>query len=252
MFVLFLATVATTRRPAQRLHAAMDRAEAATAETAAGGICAVDRRASLRAVLLSRFGVFLGVTLLASIAMNGINNQISNIMPQLYGISEADTSTLIAVAGALNIVLFFPAGRLMAAHGSLPVYSIGAALRLAGPIGMALAGVVGDSPVLLAVASMQLLYQSNSFVRLAQPGTAVSLASFPPSIANGWLIAGSAVGAAIGSALGGALADAFGFNAVNWMGAAAGAAAMLVLIVALRPSDRAHEDPLAAASGAST
>jgi predicted MFS family arabinose efflux permease len=101
---------------------------------------------------------------------------------------------------------------------------------------MAIAGLIASAPVLLAIASMQLLYQSNSFVRLAQPGSAVSLASFPPSIANGWLIAGSAIGAAIGSALGGVLADAYGFNAVNWMGAGAGASAFVVLLLGLRTS----------------
>jgi predicted MFS family arabinose efflux permease len=130
--------------------------------------------------------------------------------------------------------LFIPAGKMMAGRGPAAVYDIGIALRLIGPLGMGLAGVMTDTPVLLAVASMQVLYQSNSFVRLAQPSTAVSLATFPPSIANGWLIAGSAIGAAVGSALGGVLADAYGFNAVNWMGAAASAGAIVVLIGGLK------------------
>jgi predicted MFS family arabinose efflux permease len=226
MLVLFVATVATTKKPQRTLHDAMDAGEAARVRDGDR----TTQTASLRAVLISTFGVFLAVTTLASIAMNGINNQISNIMPQLYGISAADTSTLIAAAGVLNIVLFFPAGRLMAARGSLPVYAVGAALRLIGPIGMAAAALFTQTPALLAVASMQLLYQSNSFIRLAQPSTAVGLATFPPSIANGWLIAGSALGAAIGSALGGALADAYGFNAVNWMAAAAGGGALVVFL----------------------
>jgi predicted MFS family arabinose efflux permease len=113
---------------------------------------------------------------------------------------------------------------------------------------MAIAGLIANTPVLLAIASMQLLYQSNSFVRLAQPSSAVSLASFSPSIANGWLIAGSAIGAAIGSALGGVLADAYGFNAVNWMGAGAGTAALLILLVGLRHGRTSGGDVTAAAN----
>jgi predicted MFS family arabinose efflux permease len=230
MFVLFVSTVATTKQPERALHAAMDAAALEADDTTPGG----GQGASLRNVLVSRFGVFLAVTLLASMAMNGINNQISNIMPQLYGVSEADTSTLIAAAGLLNIALFIPAGKMMAGQGPAAVYDVGVALRLIGPLGMGVAGAMTDTPVLLAVASMQVLYQSNSFVRLAQPSTAVSLATFPPSIANGWLIAGSAIGAAVGSALGGVLADAYGFNAVNWMGAAASAGAIVVLIGGLK------------------
>jgi predicted MFS family arabinose efflux permease len=244
MLVLFVATVATTKKPQRTLHDAMDAGEAARVRDGDR----TTQTASLRAVLISTFGVFLAVTTLASIAMNGINNQISNIMPQLYGISEADTSTLIAAAGLLNIVLFIPAGRLMATRGSFTVYTIGVAMRVAGPIGMAIAGLIANTPVLLAIASMQLLYQSNSFVRLAQPSSAVSLASFSPSIANGWLIAGSAIGAAIGSALGGVLADAYGFNAVNWMGAGAGTAALLILLVGLRHGRTSGGDVTAAAN----
>ena len=48
------------------------------------------------------------------VANNGINSQISNIMPNVYGISEAETSTLISLAGLLNIALFIVAGKMMA------------------------------------------------------------------------------------------------------------------------------------------
>lgn len=85
-------------------------------------------------------------------ANNGINSQISNIMPNVYGISEAETSSLISVAGLINIVLFVAAGKVMAARGNIPTYSLGIIMRLVGALGMALVGLVSDSPALLGVA----------------------------------------------------------------------------------------------------
>lgn len=231
MAVLFVLTVITTAAPVRELHAAMDQREGDAVPT--GG--AAPSPSGLRTVLLSTFGLFLLIAMLSSTAMNGINSQISNIMPEVYGLSAADTSTLISVAGLLNIVLFLPAGKMMAGRGAMDVYALGTVLRLVAALGMALAGLAGNSPTLVAVAMMQLLYQSNPFARLAQPGTAVMFASFPAAIASGWLIAASAMGSAAGAAVGGALASRYGFNSVNWMGAAAAAASVVVMFLALWP-----------------
>jgi predicted MFS family arabinose efflux permease len=232
-----------TAEPERTLHEAMyatvqgdDDVEASDhdgAETTA--------KVPLKTILWSTFGLFLLVGTLSSVANNGINSQISNIMPNVYGMSEAETSTLISAAGLLNIVLFFPAGRLLAKRGGVAVYSLGVAMRLVGALGMALVGLLADNAVLLAIAFMQILYQANPFARLAQPGVAVRFATFPPGMANGWIIAGSALGGFAGSALGGVLADRYGFNAVNWMGAGAAALSVLVLVMGLLPAARSKQ-----------
>lgn len=240
MFGAAVLTWTSSKNAERTLHEAMygdSGARTASPDEAEPGNDANEEPSSipLKAVLFSSFGVFLLVSVLTSMANNGINNQISNIMPNVYGISEAETSTLIAVAGLLNIVLFFPAGKLMAKHGAFDVYSVGIVLRLVGALGMALVGMVSGSPVLLAVGFMQLLYQANPFARLAQPGTAVGFASFPAGIANGWLIAASAMGSFLGSVLGGVFADKWGFNSVIWMGFGAAAASLAVLVLGLWP-----------------
>ena len=117
---------------------------------------------------------------------------------------------------------------------------------------MAVVGILGDSPALLGIAFMQILYQGSPFARLAQPSTAVKFASFPAGIANGWLIAGSAAGGFIGSLLGGVLADKYGFNSVNWMGAIGGGLSVLVLVLGVWPHRSSDdEDDLAKAAAAS-
>ncbi len=196
------------------------------------------QKVSIKSVLWSTFGVFLLVSTLTSVANNGINSQISNIMPNVYGLSESETSSMISLAGLLNIALFIVAGRMMAKRGNVPIYSIGVIMRLVGALGMALVGAMTDSPALLGIAFMQILYQGSPFARLAQPGTAVRFAAFPAGIANGWLIAGSALGGFIGSLIGGAVADAYGFNAVNWMGAIGATLSVVVLVIGIWPKSK--------------
>ncbi len=232
--LLAIATWFTSKGPEEQLHRVM---YAATDDDSTSSKQSKQaKKVPLRQILGSMFGLFLLISVLTSMANNGINSQISNIMPNVYGISEAETSTLISIAGALNMVLFIPAGRLMAKRGTMPTYSLGVIMRLLGALGMAVVGLISGAPALIAVAFMQLLYQANPFARLAQPGTAVRFATFPAGMANGWLIAGSALGSFAGALLGGVLADAYGFNAVNWMGAAAAAGSIALLVLGLWPA----------------
>ena len=92
--------------------------------------------------------------------------------------------------------------------------------------------------ILLAAAAMQILYQSNPFVRLTQPVVAMRFATIPAGQASGWVIAAAATGSFIGSLIGGFLADSVGFNAINWMGAIAVGAAVLLLFFGLWPAER--------------
>jgi predicted MFS family arabinose efflux permease len=103
---------------------------------------------------------------------------------------------------------------------------------------MAVIGLMANSPILLAAAAMQIMYQSNPFVRLTQPVVAMRFATIPAGQASGWVIAAAAAGSFFGSLIGGWLADAVGFNAINWMGAIAVGAAVLLLFFGLWPAER--------------
>lgn len=237
--VCFLIVSLTTGPVAARLREAMAQSTRVREETPKTG---------LRAVFLSTFGVFLLVIMLSSVANNGINNQISNILPNVFGIDEVTTSGLISLAGLLNIVLFFPAGAWMAKRGTFSPLAAGTVARFVAAAGLALAGWMTESPVLLVAALVQVLYQANPFVRLSQPGSGVRYATFPAGAATGWVIAASAIGSFIGSALGGVLADKAGFNSINVMGAIAGGLSVLVLFVGLWPAERRMREVEAAES----
>jgi MFS family permease len=246
--VSFVVVWFTTRDVSLRLKRAMS--QDAT-EAADGG----RKKIGLKQVLLSTFGIYFAVLVFTSIASNGVNAQIANIMPEVYGIDAKTTAALISLAGLLNIVLYFPVGRWMGKKGPFNPFMVGIVGRMIAGLGMGAVGLMTDNKALLGAAFMQLMYQSAPFVRLAQPGLAVRFASFPAGQASGWVIAGSAVGSFIGSLLGGYLASSFGYNAVNWMAAAAGGGAVLILFIWLRPAQKrmtsgAAEPSITALSGA--
>jgi predicted MFS family arabinose efflux permease len=193
-------------------------------------------------VLLSTFGVYLLILILSSVANNGINNQIANILPNVYGIDQAMTSSLISLAGLLNIVFFILAGTFMSRSGAMSPFALGNVLRLVGAAGMAILGTIANAPILIVVAFMQILYQGTPFVRLTQPVVAVRFATIPPGAASGWVIGASAIGSFVGSIGGGYLADKVGFNAINWMGAVAAGAAVLLVIISLWPAERKKQE----------
>jgi MFS family permease len=229
--VAFVVVWFTPGNVSQRLKLAMDQD---TDDQPEG----VRKKIGLKQVLFSTFGIYFAVLVFTSIASNGVNAQIANIMPNVYGIDAKTTSALISLAGLINIVLYFPAGRWMARKGPFPPFMAGVVGRMVAGLGMGAVGLMTDNKALLGAAFMQLMYQAAPFVRLAQPGLAVRFATFPAGQASGWVIAGSAVGSFVGSLLGGYLADAFGYNAVNWMAAAAGAGAALILFIWLRPAEK--------------
>jgi len=196
------------------------------------------RSFGLKRILFSTFGLFLIILVLSSIGNNGINAQIANILPNVYGIEQAATSALISVAGLLNIVFFLVAGAWMARSGTLPGFTAGNIMRLVGSLGMAVLGMITGSPVLLVAGFVLLFYQANPFVRLGQAVLAIRFSSISPGQATGWVIAASAIGSFLGSLIGGFLADSVGYNSINWMAGGAIGASVLLIFVVLWPAER--------------
>jgi predicted MFS family arabinose efflux permease len=192
----------------------------------------------LKQVLFSSFGMTLLILTLSSVGNNGINAQIANILPNVYGMDQQTTSALISLAGLLNIGLFIVAGRWMARSGGMTVLTGGTVIRFIGALGMALVGMITKKPIILAAAFMLILYQSNPFSRISQGVVGMRFATVPAGATSGWVIAASAAGSFLGALIGGYLASSIGFNAINWMSAIAVGVALLLMFVFLWPSER--------------
>jgi len=193
----------------------------------------------LKQVLFSTFGLTLLILTLSSVGNNGINAQIANILPNVYGLDQQTTSALISVAGLFNILFFIVAGRWMAKSGAMTVITGATIIRFVGAIGMALIGMMTNNPLALVAALFVLIfYQGNSFNRISQGVVGMRFATIPPGSASGWVIAASAAGSFLGALIGGYLATSIGFNAINWMAAIAVGAALLLLVFFLWPAER--------------
>jgi MFS family permease len=202
----------------------------------------------LKQVLFSSFGMILLIMTLSSMANNGINAQIANILPNVYGMDQQTTSALISLAGLLNIFLFIVAGRWMARSGGLMVFTAATVIRLVGALGMAIVGLVASNQILIAAAFMQILYQSNPFSRLSQGVVGMRFTPIPPGATSGWVIAASAAGSFLGSLVGGFLAASLGFNSINWMASIAVGAALVLLVISIWPAERRKREEEAAVS----
>jgi MFS family permease len=230
MLVCFVIVWFTTAKPAKRIAPPEDKTDEHHEEQ--------KKSFGLKQVLISSFGLYLLILILSSVGNNGINAQIANILPNVYGMDQQTTSALISIAGLLNIAFFIVAGAWMGRSSAMPVFTTGNIVRLVGALLMAILGLMSQSPILLAAAAMQILYQSNPFVRLTQPVVAMRFATIPAGQASGWVIAAAAMGSFFGSLIGGWLADAVGFNAINWMGTIAVGASVLLLFFGLWPAER--------------
>ena len=231
MLICGILTWFTTAEPAKRIVLAEDKPD----ENHEGK----KQSFGLKQVLFSTFGLTLLILTLSSVGNNGINAQIANILPNVYGMDEQTTSTLISVAGMLNIVFFIVAGRWMAKSGAMTVLTAATVIRFVGALGMAAIGMMTSNPLALVAALFVLIfYQGNSFNRLAQGVVGMRFATIPPGSASGWVIAASAAGSFIGALIGGYLASSLGFNAINWMAAIAIGAAIALLIFFLWPAER--------------
>ena len=231
MFICGVLTWFTTAKPAKRIVLQEDKPDEHHEEE--------KQSFGLKQVLFSTFGMTLLVLTLSSVGNNGINAQIANILPNVYGMDEQTTSALISLAGLFNIFFFIVAGRWMAKSGAMMVLTGATIIRFIGALGMAVVGMMTDSSMLLVAALfMLIMYQGNSFNRISQGVVGMRFATIPPGSASGWVIAASAAGSFVGALLGGYLASSIGFNAINWMAALAVGISLLLLIFFLWPAER--------------
>ena len=230
MLVCAVITWFTTAAPAKRIVLPEDKPDEQFAKA--------KQSFGLKQVLFSSFGLYLLIMTLSSMGNNGINAQIANILPNVYGMDQQTTSAMISLAGLFNIGLFIVAGRWMAKSGGMTVQTAATVIRFIGALGMAVVGMMANSPILIAAAFMQILYQSNPFSRISQGVVGMRFATVPAGQTSGWVIAASASGSFLGALIGGFLASSIGFNAINWMAAIAVGVALLLFIFVLWPVER--------------
>jgi MFS family permease len=194
-------------------------------------------------VLTRTFALVLGIAFFTSVAFQSIVGQISNILPKVFGYSEAQTASLVSTAGLIAIGVFFVAGRMLRTKQAATTTYTGVVLRAIVALGLAILGMFVTSPIAIVSVLVLLLYASNSFVDLAVYPLGVRAATVRASEASGWVFGAIALAGALGSVLAGVLAEAFGFNSINWLASIAGAGAVVLLAVSQRIQRQRPNDP---------
>jgi len=230
MLISAVLTWFTTAEPAKRIVVQEDKPDEAVGDP--------KKSFGLKQVLFSTFGMTLLVLTLSSVGNNGINAQIANMLPNIYGMDQQTTSALISLAGLFNIFFFIVAGRWMAKSGAMTVLTGATIIRLVGALGLALLGLLANELILVVGLFVLIFYQGNAFNRISQGVVGMRFATIPAGETSGWVIAASAAGSFFGALIGGYLASSFGFNAINWMAAIAVGLALLLMFVNLWPAER--------------
>jgi predicted MFS family arabinose efflux permease len=228
--VLAIGTMLTINKPARRL---------ATARSTTSASAGTGKHLPASKIYFSVFGLFMLVATLGAIANNGMTSQIANILPNVYGFSDTQTTGVVGIAGLLSVGAIILSGEWMRRTNALSVYAGGTVIKWIGMFSMALVGLLGGPHLLLAALVVQFAYVAPLLTRTGAPQLASVLAPVSAAQANGYYFATSALGAFIGSLLAGWSADTISYNAINWTNTILSGAALLLLIVALLPRAQA-------------
>jgi predicted MFS family arabinose efflux permease len=185
---------------------------------------------SLRQTLGSPFGALMFVIALGGVCMAMLSSQIANILPAVFGINPAMTGIIVALAGLLGIPAVIVTGVWMTKSGATPPLGSSVVLRAAGFLGLALVGMVaGPFAAVLGGIMYLVVAVSSSMQRSPLPRVAASLSPAGAAEENGIVSAAGALGAFVGCLAAGFVADAWSYEAVLWVGAAAGVVSLLFL-----------------------
>ncbi|MGA9119463.1 MAG: MFS transporter [Bacteroidota bacterium] len=197
--------------------------------------------------LVSPFGGFLIAWLLSFAGAAAFFSLYPVIMQEAFGIQPSLSSPAFAVAAALGLLLYPPAGSWSGRVGPMRVLQAGFAIRLLAFGGLFLLGSVqAGSRVVPALLGFLLIVLAWSFLSVA--GTAVSAraAHMGEGEALGLYNAVTAVAGVIGAALAGWLASQWGYTAVPAMGIIGIALGMIIVFIlgkTMKTREEANQKP---------
>lgn len=188
-------------------------------------------RASLRAVLLSQFGLTLLLTFLVFASSEAIESQYASYMDAVFAIDPEVSAAALSVIMLITIPLYLFAGRWTAKSGPRLPFLASAAARATAALGLLL--LPGSAwPAAL------LLFGITMFVFPLFELTAAVLVSKTSPIGQGAAQGGSmaayAMGSIVGAIVAGWMADTCGFGSLAWVAFVAAAAATVLGVVLLR------------------
>ena len=189
-------------------------------------------RGAMRA-LRSPFGIFLLSWLFSFAGAAMVFSLYPVLMQQVYGVTPALSSAGFAVAAALGLVLYAPAGHWSDRFGSLHVLQVALGVRLLALLGLFVLGITRFE-MQGALALLAFLFVVLAWSLLSVTGTALAAHFSPVGEGEGMGIfnATTSLAGVCGAVLGGWLAGQWGYDATSGM-AIVGVAVGLALTLAI-------------------
>ncbi len=188
------------------------------------------------------FGAFLLVWLIAFSGSATLFSLYPLVMANTFNINPGISSAGFAVAAALGLVLYTPAGVWSERMGAGRVITIGLAIRLAAfvaLIGLGLSGFAARG--WLALACFAAIVLAWSLLSVSSTALTASLSPAGQGEALGLYNAVTALAGVVGAGLGGWIAGALGYGMVSVV-AAAGVGVGLLLWILFNPAHRVNRE----------
>jgi MFS family permease len=170
-------------------------------------------------VVRSSFGLFIALWLISFAGAAGVFSLFPVWMEKVYSVNSTVSSTGFALAAALGLALYTPAGNWTRRFGAGPVLRIGMAVRLLAFLGLLILGVSGLPLGWLALILFMLIVLAWSPITVSGTDWAARLSTIGEGEGLGVFNAATAVAGVAGSVLGGWAAGQWGYPAVSILGA---------------------------------
>ena len=196
----------------------------------------------LAPALRSPFGLFLGTWLLSLLGSSAFFALYPVLAHEVFGITPLLSSSALALAVSLRLVLYVPAGRWSGRLGPACVLRWALGLRLlafVGPFGLGL--LPANGPSMLALVGFTLIVLCWALLSVSSTALTAHLALNNKGESMGLFNAITALAGVLGATLGGWLAAQWGYNAASGL-AVVGLTLGLCLSLTL-PKNRNAQDP---------
>lgn len=171
---------------------------------------------NLGTLLNSSFGIFLLVWLIAFAGPAAVFSQYPLLMQKAYGITAGNSSIAFAIAAAIGLTLYSPAGKWSNRHGLVNIFRTSLGLRLLAFTGMLVLGFFPEGGFIGVPALLTFGFVVLAWSLMSVSGTALAARLSPAGEGQGLGIFNALTAAAsiIGAVLGGWVAGIWGYRSI--------------------------------------
>jgi predicted MFS family arabinose efflux permease len=206
--VLFVITVATNKKAAQRI---IDNAEAMAEQASKEEAPKVN----LFKVLFSNFGLFLVAVGILCAGQGAFQAQYPNLLENGYGVAQSLSAATLSVAAVLGLVVLVLAEKYVAKFGSISLFKLCALISIA-VIGVLyfIAEAALVLPYVIPLALVLVYLQGITITDMISPAIAARLTLVGGGYTQGLMMFFISLGFGLGSVVSGIAVDGYGWSAL--------------------------------------